>query len=125
VENRNLSISPGMYANTRLQMASANNILTMPVEALVIRGDQQVVYVVDANNRIHVRAVVVGLRGTKLAEIKSGLSLGDHVIVGGQEKYNDSEQVSPMMTETQSSEEMKESGGVIDLKSQDDNGGRQ
>jgi hypothetical protein len=67
----------------------------------------------------------VGLRGTKLAEIKSGLSLGDHVIVGGQEKYNDSEQVSPMMTETQSSEEMKESGGVIDLKSQDDNGGRQ
>jgi RND family efflux transporter MFP subunit len=125
VENRNLSISPGMYANTRLQMASSNNILTMPVEALVIRGDQQVVYVVDANNHIHVRAVVVGLRGTKLAEIKSGLSLGDHVIVGGQEKYNDGEQVSPMMTETQSSEEMKESGGVIDLKSQDDNGGRQ
>jgi RND family efflux transporter MFP subunit len=125
VENRDLSISPGMYANTRLQMASANNILTMPVEALIIRGDQQVVYVVDANNHIHVREVVVGLRGTKLAEIKSGLSQGDHVIVGGQEKYNDGEQVSPMMTQTQSSEEMRESGGVIDLKSEDDNGGRQ
>jgi RND family efflux transporter MFP subunit len=125
VENRDLSISPGMYANTRLQMASANNILTMPVEALIIRGDQQVVYVVDANNRIHVREVVVGLRGTKLAEIKSGLSQGDHVIVGGQEKYNDGEQVLPMMTQTQSSEEMKESGGVIDMKSEDENGGRQ
>jgi len=125
VENRNLSISPGMYANTRLQMASANNILTMPVEALVIRGDQQVVYVVDANNRIHVRNVVVGLRGTKVAEIKSGLNQGDHVIVGGQEKYNDGEQVSPMMTQTQSSEEMKESGGVIDMKSEDNDGGAQ
>jgi hypothetical protein len=47
------------------------------------------------------------------------------VIVGGQEKYNDGEQVLPMMTQTQSSEEMKESGGVIDMKSEDDNGGRQ
>jgi RND family efflux transporter MFP subunit len=123
VENRNLSISPGMYANTRLQMASANNILTMPVEALVIRGDQQVAYVVDANNRVQIRDVVVGLRGTKLAEIKSGLHQGDHVIVGGQEKYNDGEQVSPMMTGTDSSEDTKESGGVIDMKSEDNNGG--
>lgn len=125
VENRDLSISPGMYANTKLQMAVANNVLTIPVEALVIRGDKQVVYVVDANNRIHVRNVVVGLRGTKLAEIKSGLNQGDHVIIGGQEKYNDGEQVTPMMTETQSSEEMKESGGVIDMKSEDNNGGAQ
>jgi RND family efflux transporter MFP subunit len=123
VENRNLSISPGMYANTRLQMASANNILTVPVEALVIRGDQQVAYVVDANNRVQIRDVVVGLRGTKLAEIKSGLHQGDHVIVGGQEKYNDGEQVSPMMTGTDSSEDTKESGGVIDMKSEDNNGG--
>jgi hypothetical protein len=69
--------------------------------------------------------VVVGLRGTKVAEIKSGLNQGDHVIVGGQEKYNDGEQVSPMMTQTQSSEEMKESGGVIDMKSEDNDGGAQ
>ena len=123
VENRDLSISPGMYANTRLQMASASNVLTIPVEALVIRDNQQAIYVVDASNRIHVRNVVVGLRGTKLAEIKSGLNQGDHVIVGGQEKYNDGEQVSPMMMQTQSSEEMKESGGVIDMKSGDNDGG--
>jgi RND family efflux transporter MFP subunit len=125
VENRDLSISPGMYANTRLQMAIASNVLTIPVEALVIRDNQQAIYVVDASNRIHVRNVVVGLRGTKLAEIKSGLNQGDHVIVGGQEKYNDGEQVSPMMTQTQSSEEMKESGGVIDMKSEDNDGGAQ
>jgi RND family efflux transporter MFP subunit len=125
VENRDLSIAPGMYANTKLQMANANNVLTIPIEALVIRGDRQVVYVVDASNRIHVRNVAVGLRGTKLAEIKSGLNQGEHVIVGGQEKYNDGEQVSPILTQTQSSEETKESGGVIDMKSEDNNGGAQ
>jgi RND family efflux transporter MFP subunit len=125
VENRDLSISPGMYANTKLQMASANNVLTIPVEALVIRGDQQVVYVLDSENHIHVRNVTVGLRGSKLAEIKTGLKQDERVIAGGQQKYNEDEQVSPILTHTQSSEEMKESGGVIDMKSEDNNGGAQ
>jgi RND family efflux transporter MFP subunit len=124
VENRNLSISPGMYANTKLQLASANNVLTMPVEALVIHGDQQAVYVLDADNHVHVRNVDVGLRGSKLAEIKSGLKKGERVIVGGQQKYNDGDLVSPILMNTQSSEELKESGGVIDMKSED-NGGAQ
>src|SRR3984885_1342030 len=123
VENRDLSIAPGMYANTTLQLASADNVLTIPVEALVIRGDQQVVYVLDASNRIHVRNVVVGLRGSKLAEIKSGLKQGERVIAGGQQKYNEGEQVSPIPMYTPTSEEMKESGGGIDMKSEDNNGG--
>lgn len=125
VENRDLSIAPGMYANAKLQMASVDNVLTIPVEALVIRGNQQAVYVLDANDHIHIRNVVVGLRGSKLAEIKSGLTQGERVIVGGQEKYNDGEQVSPILVHTQSSDEMKESGGVIDMKSEDNNGGAQ
>ena len=125
VENRDLSISPGMYANTKLQLASANNVLTIPVEALTIRGDQQAVYVLDGDNHVHVRNVVVGLRGSKLAEIKSGLNQGERVIAGGQQKYNEGEQVSPILMHTQSSEEMRESGGVIDMKSEDNNGGAQ
>jgi len=125
VENRDLSISPGMYANTKLQLASANNVLTIPVEALTIRGDQQAVYVLDGANHVHVRNVVVGLRGSKLAEIKSGLNQGERVIAGGQQKYNEGEQVSPILMHTQSSEEMRESGGVIDMKSEDNNGGAQ
>jgi RND family efflux transporter MFP subunit len=125
VENRDLSISPGMYANTKLQLANANNVLTIPVEALTIRGDQQAVYVLDGANHVHVRNVVVGLRGSKLAEIKSGLNQGERVIAGGQQKYNEGEQVSPILMHTQSSEEMRESGGVIDMKSEDNNGGAQ
>jgi RND family efflux transporter MFP subunit len=125
VDNRDLSISPGMYANTKLQLASANDVLTVPVEALVIRGDQQAVYVLSPDNHVHVRNVTVGLRGSKLAEIKSGLERGERVIVGGQEKYRDGEEVAPILAKTDSSEEMKESGGVIDMKAEEDNGGAQ
>jgi RND family efflux transporter MFP subunit len=123
VDNRDLSIDAGMYANTALQLASADNVLTIPVEALVLRDDQQTVYVLDANNRVHIRNVEVGLRGSKLAEIKSGLQRGERVIFGTQEKYSEGEQVSTIVADTQASEVMRESGGVIDMKAEDSNGG--
>jgi RND family efflux transporter MFP subunit len=123
VDNRDLSIAPGMYANAQLQMASAHDVLTVPVEALVIRGNEQTVYVVDAQGRVHIRPVVVGLRASKLAEIKSGIEEGDRVIVGGQDKYSEGEQVTATPVASQASEKQKESGGVIDLKSDDNDGG--
>ncbi len=76
VENKDLSIAPGMYANTMLQLAHASNVVTIPVEALVLNGRQRAVYLVDPGNHVHVREVEVGLEGSKLAEIKSGLKPG-------------------------------------------------
>jgi RND family efflux transporter MFP subunit len=125
VENQDLSIAPGMYANTQLQLAHAENVITVPVEALVLKGNQETVYALDANNRVHVRSVAVGIRGSKLAEIKGGLQPGDRVILGGQQQYTEGEQVSPILTQEPASEEVHESGGVIDMKAEEDesNGG--
>ena len=98
VENKDLSIEPGMYANTALELVRASNVVTIPVEALVLNAQQQeTVYVLGANNHVHIRAVQVGLQGTKLAEIKSGLDPGDRVILGGQDKYHEDEEVSPII----------------------------
>ena len=74
VENKDLSIAPGMYANTLLQLAHVTNVVTIPVEALVLNGQQETVYVLDDSNHIHIRNVAVGLQGSKLAEITSGLN---------------------------------------------------
>lgn len=119
VENRDLSIAPGMYANAELQLARADNVVTIPAEALVLRGAEETVYALDAGNRVHIRAVQVGLRGSKLAQIKSGIEAGDRVILGGQEKYAEGEQVSPILTKEPASEVMSESGGVIDMKAEE------
>ncbi len=125
VENRDLSISPGMYANAQMQLAHAEKVTTIPVEALVLKGNGESVYLLDATNRVQLRRVEVGLRGSKLAEIKSGLQPGDRVIAGGQEKYTEGEQVSPIVIQTAASEVERESGGVIDMKaeSEENNGG--
>jgi RND family efflux transporter MFP subunit len=125
VDNRDLSIDPGMYANAVLQLARAQNILTIPVESLVLKGRQDTVYVLDSNNRIHIRNVEVGTQGSKLAEIKSGLEEGDRVIVGGQEKYLENEEVKPLLTQEPTSDVMQEAGGVIDVKAEENDGGAQ
>jgi len=125
VENKNLSIAPGMYANTALQLAAARNVVTIPVEALVLNGNNQpTVYLVDAGNRVHIRSVKIGIEGSKLAEIDEGLNPGDRVILGGQEKYQENEEVSPLVTSEPASETVHETGGTIDLKG-DANGGNQ
>jgi RND family efflux transporter MFP subunit len=120
VDNRDLSISPGMYANTQMQLAHRENVTTIPVEALVLKGNQDAVYLLDGDNRIHIRNVAVGLRGSKLAEIKSGLEPGDRIILGGQENYTEGERISPILVLEPASDVTHESGGVIDLKADAD-----
>ncbi|MGA8740750.1 MAG: efflux RND transporter periplasmic adaptor subunit [Terracidiphilus sp.] len=127
VENRDLSIDPGMYANAQMHLAHAENITTIPVEALVLKGDQQTVYSLDADNRVRIRNVEIGIRGTKLAEVKNGLQPGDRVILGGQENYSEGERVDPILVQEPASDVLRDSGGVIDMKaeSEEKNGGPQ
>src|ERR1700744_4789251 len=73
VENKNLSIDPGMYANTQLLLNHANDLPTIPVEALVLEGNGHMVYAVDSSNHVRQQPVEIGLEGSQLVEIKSGL----------------------------------------------------
>jgi RND family efflux transporter MFP subunit len=118
VENRDLSISPGMYANTMLELSQRQNVVTIPIEALVLKGSQNTVYALDSSNRVQIRDVSIGLQGQKLAEVTAGLLPGDRVIIGGQENYYQGEEVSPLLTEGPSSETVHETGGTIDMKAE-------
>lgn len=119
VENKDLSIAPGMYANAALRLAHVENVVTIPIEAIVLNGAQRQVYVLDGTNHIHIRTVQVGLEGSKLAEITDGLQPGDLVLTGGQEKYAANEEVHPLITATPASETAQQAGGMIDLQAED------
>ena len=120
VENKDLSISPGMYANSALRLAQVKGVVTIPLEALVLNEKQQMVYVLDDTNHVHLRNVQVGIEGSKLAEIRSGLNPGERVIVGGQEKYQEGEEIAPAIAQAPASETLQESGGMIDMKGDED-----
>jgi RND family efflux transporter MFP subunit len=125
VPNNDLSIDSGMYAIALLQLDHAENTVTIPVSALMLRDGQQQVYAVDSSDTIHVRSVQVGIEGSRLAEIRSGLEPGDRVIAGGEEKYREGETVTPLAEKTPASETSHQSGGVIDMSAPSTAGGEQ
>lgn len=118
VKNANLSIDSGMYADAMMRLNHAENVMTIPVGALVLHGAQEQVYVVDSTNHVEIRNVQVGIQGNQLAEIDGGLQPGDLVVVGGQGKYLQGERVSPELEKTPTSETAPLSGGVIDMSGQ-------
>jgi RND family efflux transporter MFP subunit len=95
VPNRDLSLSPGMYAETTIQLLQKNDALILPAQAVVQSGDQSYVLVVDATNHIEKRSVTLGIQTSNRVEITSGLQAGDNVIASGQTGYQPGEVVSP------------------------------
>jgi RND family efflux transporter MFP subunit len=102
VPNRDLSLSPGMYAETTIELQQKNDVLVLPAQAVVRsnaqngdNGDQSYVLVVDATNHVEKRHVTVGIETSNRVEITSGLKAGDNVIAAGQTGYQPGEVVSP------------------------------
>jgi RND family efflux transporter MFP subunit len=111
VENKDLSLTPGMYANTTIELERHDNVLTLPVQALVRNGNETSVLVVDAAHHVEPRNVSVGLQGTNLVEIKSGLQEGDLVITGGQANYQPGETVATNVQKTSDTDTNEEQSG--------------
>jgi RND family efflux transporter MFP subunit len=114
VPNPTLAITPGMYANTYLQLAHRENVLTIPIVAVQGNGNTGVVYVLNADNRAEQRTVQLGLRGSTLVEVISGLQEGDRILLGDASRYQNGEQVTPRVQQEPANDIMHEEGGVTD-----------
>jgi RND family efflux transporter MFP subunit len=121
VPNPTLTITPGMYANSYLQLAHRENVLTIPITAEQGSGNTGAVFVLSANNQLEQRSVQLGIRGSTLVEVTSGLQVGDRVVVGDTTSYHPGEAVTPRLQQEPASDIMHEEGGVTDP--QENNGG--
>lgn len=115
VPNKDLSIDPGMYANAYVQLAHRESVLTVPLLA-VQRDDsgQSTVLVADSQNRVHRRRVTLGIQGSLLAEVRSGLQPNERVVLGNPARYKDGEQITPVMEQKPANDVMREEGGMTD-----------
>ena len=101
VPNADLTLTPGMYANATLQLEHHDNVLNIPIQAVVQNGNQTTVLIVDAQNRVQVRPVQLGIQSSSRAEVVSGLQEGDRVITGGQSNYQQDEKVRPQQAQAE------------------------
>ncbi len=92
--NNDLHLAPGMYASTTFPLQNHDHALSVPIDAIV-EGDNPYVLVLDANNRVMKRSVVLGIQGPNRYEILHGVREGDRVIVGNQSNYQPGELVAP------------------------------
>jgi RND family efflux transporter MFP subunit len=95
VANADLSLSPGMYAETNIQLNQKENVVIVPAQAVVQNGDQAYVLVVDDAQQVEKRSVVLGIQTANRTEITSGLRSGERVIASGQANYQPGELVTP------------------------------
>jgi RND family efflux transporter MFP subunit len=79
VVNRDGALRPGMYATAMIRPASAK-VLTVPTQAVLPTGTQNLVFVNRGDGRFMPRPVAVGARGDSLVEVVSGLKSGDEVV---------------------------------------------
>jgi len=95
VPNDDLVLSPGMYAETNIQLQQKTDALILPAQAIVQNGDQAYVLVVDAANQVQKRNVSLGIQTANKVEIIGGLQRSERVIAAGQTNYQEGEIVSP------------------------------
>ena len=76
----------GMFANLDLALELRKLALVIPEPAIMNNGDTTMVFTVNAQNKAEMKPVKVGLRLAGRAEILSGLTAGDRVVVEGVQK---------------------------------------
>jgi RND family efflux transporter MFP subunit len=109
VPNPKGELVPGMYASVVIPLQQAQNVLTLPVQAVHITGDASsgapgaagqergTVMVVDSDNVVQPRDVVLGQQTATKIEIVSGVNEGDRVIFGEQGEYKAGQRVTPRL----------------------------
>ena len=96
VPNANYELVPGMYASVQLPLHTAENALTVPVQAFQPSGEGRgTVLVVNSSNQVELREVKLGIQTADLVQLLSGVQEGERVIIGDQGQYRSGELVNP------------------------------
>lgn len=84
----------GVYANVSLIGEPREQVLTIPMHAIVMRDDQQTVFVADAQGVVQRRVLALGYSDDKVAEVLSGLDENDTIVVEGHNKLREGSRIN-------------------------------
>lgn len=99
VPNPSGTLIPGVYAEATLTLDRRGDALVVPLQAVNQEGNKASVLVVDQSNAIQNREISLGIQTENDAEVLSGLSDGDQVVISDRSGLHSGEQVQPKITE--------------------------
>jgi len=96
VANPERRLRPGLFAEVEAEVTDAGERIVVPEAALMYGHDATYLWRVDASNVAQRVNVEVGVRDDKRVEIRSGLEVGDTIVVAGTNKVSDGMTIQPI-----------------------------
>jgi RND family efflux transporter MFP subunit len=103
VQNSDLLLIPGMYAEVHLTMEHRENVVAIPVTAVdigVVGGGESAarrVFVITPENRVEIRTIEAGIETADKVEVKSGVHEGEMVVTGSRAGLTAGQEVRPKL----------------------------
>ena len=92
--NETKLLYPNQFVNVRLLLDTHKNVTTMPTAGVQRGVPGTFVYLVNADNTVSVRKVVLGVTDGDRVEVISGLVPGDRVVIDGADKLRDGAKIN-------------------------------
>ena len=95
-ENPDMALIPGGYVMVKFSEKFDKPLPAVSVTALMTDGKKHYVYVVNADNKVERRDIVIGPQVRDRQIVQSGLKTGETVVIGGINKTRPGETVNPV-----------------------------
>ena len=95
VQNRDGMLMPGLYAEADVSLEHRQDIAAIPLQAINHEGEKTTVFVVAANGVIEDRPITLGIQTATDAEVLTGLTEGEQVVVSDRSGLKPGQKVHP------------------------------
>ena len=96
IDNPDPDLYLGVDGKVTIQGNKAENVVTVPIEAVNIGKDGSFVYIVDENGMIEKRIITTGLSSAEATEVKEGLDGTERVVLSVDAGIEEGMQVTPV-----------------------------
>ncbi len=80
VTNPGLRLKPGMFATVFFDVQAIRDDVAVPLDAVIVTGERNIVFVRDVEGTLTPREVVLGARAGDLVQILEGLLVGETIV---------------------------------------------
>jgi RND family efflux transporter MFP subunit len=95
--NENEVLTPGLFVRVRVPIGHAHQALLVTERAIDNDQGQKILYIVNDQNEVESRPIVVGALHDGLREIRDGVKSGDQVVVSGLQQVRPGLTVEPKL----------------------------
>jgi RND family efflux transporter MFP subunit len=100
IDNNNLKLLPGMYANVKFVMDQTNPAVLMPSDALIVRSEGPLVATVGSDQKVHILKLELGRDFGAEIEVVSGIRENVTVILNPAEDLTEDMNVTVLPART-------------------------